>query len=134
MNEYNNPKESKRMRGIQYILVMAVMILLWSCQKEDGQLKDGVYNVASVNFVEGTSHETMKERIESMHSFKVKGDSLVLSRDSIYRYKFEDGYLIVRVKGREMSLECEKHITGDDVSYEILLNDDHVKSVWIKRE
>lgn len=122
------------MRGISYMMIMAAVMLLAACQNDQEKIKEGVYNVVSVNFMEGTSHEMMKERIASMHSFKVKGDSLILSMDSIYRYKFEEGYLIIRIKGKEQSFECEKHITDDDTSYEILLNHDGVKSVWIKRE
>lgn len=111
---------------------MLSLSLLFSCNDNVNTIKEGKYSVVSIEFKDGTSPEKMKEHISSMKDFEVVGNSLVLTPDSSVTYKYVDGYLFVNIGKVEKKYECEIDKSGNDISYDILLNEGDVKKVIIK--
>ncbi len=120
------------MKYTSLLFSMLSLLLLSSCKEKREMLTEGKYQVASINFKDGTSYEKMSEYINSMKEFEVKGNSFILSPDSSVMYKYIDGYLFVSTGEGEKKYECEIYKTGDEISYEIYLNEGDVKTVRIK--
>lgn len=120
------------MKYTSLLFSMLSLLLLSSCKEKREMLTEGKYQVSSINFKDGTSYEKMSEYINSMKEFEVKGNSFILSPDSSVMYKYIDGYLFVSTGEGEKQYECEIYKTGDEISYEIYLNEGDVKTVRIK--
>ena len=120
------------MKYASLLFSMLSLLLLSSCKEKREMLTEGKYQVASINFKDGTSYEKMSEYINSMKEFEVKGNSFILSPDSSVMYKYIDGYLFVSTGEGEKQYECEIYKTDDEISYEIYLNEGDVKTVRIK--
>lgn len=120
------------MKYTSLLFSMLSLLLLSSCKEKSEMLAEGKYQVSSINFKDGTSYEKMSEYINSMKEFEVKGNSFILSPDSSVMYKYIDGYLFVSTGEGEKQYECEIYKTGDEISYEIYLNEGDVKTVRIK--
>lgn len=120
------------MKYTSLLFSMLSLLLLSSCKEKSEMLTEGKYQVSSINFKDGTSYEKMSEYINSMKEFEVKGNSFIMSPDSSVMYKYIDGYLFVSTGEGEKQYECEIYKTGDEISYEIYLNEGDVKTVRIK--
>ena len=119
------------MKYTSLLFSMLSLLLLSSCKEKSEMLTEGKYQVSSINFKDGTSYEKMSEYINSMKEFEVKGNSFIMSPDSSVMYKYIDGYLFVSTGEGEKQYECEIYKTGDEISYEIYLNEGDVKTVRI---
>ena len=74
------------MKYTSLLFSMLSLLLLSSCKEKREMLTEGKYQVASINFKDGTSYEKMSEYINSLKEFEVKGNSFILSPDSSVMY------------------------------------------------
>lgn len=129
-------------KNFQIILFLFIFALFSSSCSNEGIIK-GKYEISSINFASNVKSDIQIPIINSLPVFnfvsknrvEVKPDFYYgYFKDSVYKYKFANGTL--SLKGDESNYEiiCEKHINGNDVSYELYFGDDKIKSIKIMKK
>lgn len=103
-------------------------MFVYGCRKQNG-INEGVYSASGVTFRERVTANRQAQILNTLPTVTIKGNTIIVTADSIIPYSYVDGKISIKVNNKEYSWECEDFSTTNRREYEVLVNGHEIKSI-----